>query len=75
MPPGRGIVDSMTKRRGPFRILLELAAGVHTANGLAHGVPPDRASSARNPRPSRDRGFLGLSGYASSEAGGLKRSP
>lgn len=69
------MLDAMTTFRKLFRILVELAAGLHAANGLAHGVQPDRTSSARNPRPSRDRGLLGLTRYASSEAGGLKRSP
>ncbi|MGV0742943.1 hypothetical protein [Mycolicibacterium sp. XJ870] len=30
-----------------FRLLAALAAGVHAANGLAHGVQPPQSSTAR----------------------------
>lgn len=36
-----------------FRILTELLAGLHAANGLAHGVRPAKSSRARNPRARR----------------------
>jgi hypothetical protein len=36
-----------SKSRKHFRILAELAAGLHTANGLAHGVRPAESSQAR----------------------------
>lgn len=66
-----------------FRILTELLAGLHAANGLAHGVRPSAHSAARTKKPPGwslrgrlARGSLVLPrDYASNEAGGLKRSP
>ncbi|WP_194166485.1 hypothetical protein [Mycolicibacterium sp. P9-22] len=43
----------MTKQRKAFRTLAAFAAGLHTANGLAHGIRPTRSSKARNPRARR----------------------
>ncbi|MDO0974858.1 hypothetical protein [Mycolicibacterium frederiksbergense] len=73
----------MTKKRTPFRTLAAFAAGLHAANGLAHGVQPSAHSAARTKKPPGwslrgrlARGSLVLPrDYASSEAGGLKRSP
>lgn len=67
-----------------FRILAEFFAGLHAANGLAHGVRPAEHSAARTHEETPGlvasrttaRGSLVLPrDYASSEAGGLKRSP
>lgn len=43
----------MTKKRTRFRTLAAFIAGLHTANGLAHGVAPAKSTHARNPRAHR----------------------
>ncbi|KQY09179.1 hypothetical protein ASD37_01515 [Mycobacterium sp. Root135] len=35
------------RRTRTFRLLSEMAAGIHAANGLAHGVQPSAHSPAR----------------------------
>ena len=37
------------RRTRAFRLLSEVAAGIHAANGLAHGVQPSANSRARYP--------------------------
>ena len=37
------------RRTRAFRLLAEMAAGIHVANGLAHGVQPSANSRARYP--------------------------
>ena len=37
------------RRTRAFRLLAEVAAGIHAANGLAHGVQPPTDSRARYP--------------------------
>jgi len=37
------------RRTRAFRLLADVAAGIHAANGLAHGVQPSANSRARYP--------------------------
>jgi hypothetical protein len=37
------------RRTRVFRLLSEVAAGIHAANGIAHGVQPSANSRARYP--------------------------
>jgi hypothetical protein len=40
------------RRSRTFRLLADVVAGIHAANGLAHGVQPPRNSRARYPNRS-----------------------
>ncbi|OPX08612.1 hypothetical protein B1790_18285 [Mycobacterium sp. AT1] len=37
------------RRTRAFRLMADMAAGIHAANGLAHGVQPSANSRARYP--------------------------